>query len=58
VSKVRARARGTNLLLPALPLTAPVRVQFVADHGGSPECWEAEFSSFRTNTDRKVLAVR
>ena len=46
--KIAVKGGGANLRLPALPLTTPVRAQ-LAQSGGST-CWEATYSSARTNT--------
>jgi hypothetical protein len=41
-AKVIAKGRGTNLTLPALPLTTPFTVQLQGSHG---ECWEHVYNT-------------
>jgi hypothetical protein len=42
--KVLVKAGGTQLALPALPLTIPVVVQLLIDDGVTIECWQTTFS--------------
>ncbi len=43
-AKVLAKAKGGNLVVPALPLTPPVVVQLLVDDGNGTECWQSTFS--------------
>ena len=40
--KLKVKGKGTNLPLPALPLSLPVRVQL---HASTGSCWEATYSA-------------
>lgn len=57
-ARVRAKARGVNLVLPDFPLVAPVRVQVVGGSGAEAQCWESEFTTLDRNTDWKVDTVK
>jgi hypothetical protein len=46
--KIGVGGSGTNLHLPTLPLTTPVRVQL--QQSSSSACWEATYSTATTNT--------
>src|SRR5262249_7943860 len=46
-AKISVKGSGTNLHLPMLPLTLPVRVQL--RQSGSSTCWEASYSTATEN---------
>jgi cysteine-rich repeat protein len=46
-ARIQVRGKGSNLDLPTLPLTPPVRIQLHAETG---VCWEATISAPRANT--------
>jgi hypothetical protein len=53
-AKIRVKGGGSNLDLPALPLTTPVRVQL--RRSGSSTCWDATYSAASTNTASEFKA--
>ena len=53
--KISVKGKGTNLPLPALPLTTPVRVQLL--HASSSTCWEASFSTSTRNDNELFKAT-
>jgi len=53
-AKIQAKGGGTNLHLPALPLTTPVRVQLL--QSSSSACWVATYSTAKTNTATEFKA--
>ena len=46
-AKISVGGKSTNLPMPALPLTTPVKVQLGRSDGAL--CWETTFSSAKTN---------
>ena len=55
-AQVQAKAKGTLLETPALPLQFPVTVQFLIDDGVTTSCWESEFSTALRNDAVQVKA--
>ena len=53
-AKIQVKGAGTNLHLPTLPLTTPVRVQL--RQNSSSACWEATYSMAPTNTTTEFKA--
>jgi len=53
-ARIEFHGRGRNLLMPPLPLPAPVTVRIERSDG--PQCWQATFSTPRTNTEREFAA--
>ena len=50
---VRLKAKGTNLIVPKLPLTGTVTVQFLVDDGTTTRCWQTIYSTpLRNKTTR------
>ena len=54
-SQVQVKGKGTNLVIPSLPLSFPVTVQMIVDDGVSPVCWQVDYSAPSTND---VLQVK
>jgi len=52
--KLQVQGGGTNLPLPMLPLTTPVRAQLLQSNSGT--CWEATYSTATTNSATKFKA--
>lgn len=50
-AKVLAKAAGTNLVLPSLPLVPPVVVQLLVDDGMTSQCWQTTFADPPTKND-------
>ena len=44
-AKIQATAKGTNLQMPALPLTLPVTAQLVIVDGAVTQCWQTTFTA-------------
>lgn len=55
-ARIQVKGRGAALQSPALPLTIPVTVQFVAQDGLSTECWQTTFSAFTKNESSRFSA--
>ena len=53
-SKLLVKGRGTNLEMPHLPLTMPVKVQLKNTDG---VCWEATYSAAQSNGPQKFRAA-
>jgi hypothetical protein len=47
-AKIKVKSKGTNLLVPALPLGMPARVQLRREDAVA--CWDAVFSNALVNT--------
>jgi hypothetical protein len=43
--------KGSALPMPALSLTEPVTLQFVADNGAGVACWQTSFAQSKVNDD-------
>ncbi len=50
-AKILAKASGSVLTVPTLPLVTPVIVQLLVDNGLTTECWAATFSNPPKNND-------
>ncbi len=48
-AQVQVKGKGTNLALPALPVTLPVTVQYIIDDGVSSTCWQTIYSQAAKN---------
>jgi 6-phosphogluconolactonase (cycloisomerase 2 family) len=55
-SKVSVKAKGLSLMLPSLPVTGPLQIQFVADTGSDTACFEATYSVLPTNDGVQLKA--
>ena len=50
MARILVKGKGSNLPLPALPLSLPMTIQLVVDDGaGTLECWETTFTSVSRN---------
>ncbi len=49
-SKVQIKAKGAQMLTPALPMAMPLLLQFTASDGLSTVCWESDFRSATKST--------
>jgi hypothetical protein len=54
--KILVKARGSDLQLPDLPVTAPITAQLIADDGTTRECWQAEFNDIRHSDQQRFVA--
>jgi hypothetical protein len=53
---IQAKAKGTGIGNPSLPVTTPVTAQLVNLDSG--KCWQSQFTTTRTNqADRVVAAI-
>ena len=56
-AKVQAKAKGSNLQTPALPLLLPITAQLVIVDGESRECWQTTFTTTKVNDTFRLKAA-
>ncbi|MFT5040543.1 MAG: bacillolysin [Hyphomicrobiaceae bacterium] len=55
-SQIQVKAKGVSVSTISPPLSLNVTVQFIADDGLSPSCWQTTFSTEKSNKDRSFKA--